>query len=332
LRILAVTSANSGVGYHRIMMPLVHMQKDYCMITDTLTDELFEKGNYDIMVMNRFLSNIEIETIIELRKRFGFKLIVDNDDHWKLDPSHILAQRYHDYGITDYIIRYIEIADLCTTTHERLADEISQYNKNVKILPNALPYGKEQFLDNKVDSDLVRFFWSGSGTHIHDLDLLKNPMKRCVGLPIHTIMAGYNEQEKILWDRMIGSFTCGLKLNPKIFNYNEVTKYMAAYADSDVSVIPLVDNKFNSMKSNLKVLETAAKKNPAIVSEINPYLGLPVHYVKKQGDWFKHIRDLTFDHDMRIDSGLKLFEYCQRNFNFDKINSERFSIYKQLIS
>lgn len=331
MRILAVTSAHSGVGYHRLMMPLVHMKKDYCFITDTLSDELFEKGNYDIMVMNRFLSNVNVETLNELKKRYKFKLIVDNDDYWSLDPSHILAQRYYEYGITEQIIEYLKIADICTCTHERLADEIKQYNSNVYILPNALPYGQEQFLDNKVESNEVRFFWSGSGTHVSDIDILKRPLQRCMNLPLRMVMAGYNEAEKHLWDRMIGAYTNGLKLNPTLYKYNEVTKYMAAYADSDVSLIPLVNNKFNSMKSNLKVLETAAKKNPAIVSEVNPYLGLPVHYVKKQSDWYRHIKDLTFDEAMRKESGLNLFEYCLKNFNFDKINDERYGIYKKII-
>ncbi len=34
-----------------------------------------------------------------------------------------------------------------------------------------------------------------------------------------------------------------------------------------------------------KVLETASKKNPAIVSHVNPYLDMPVHYVKSQKDY-----------------------------------------------
>ena len=57
MRILAITSKNSGVGYHRIMMPLVNMPKDYCMITDTLSEEVFE-GNYDLVIMNDFLEHV----------------------------------------------------------------------------------------------------------------------------------------------------------------------------------------------------------------------------------------------------------------------------------
>ena len=93
MRILAITSKQSGVGYHRIMMPLVNMKKDYCLITDTLSEETFE-GKYDIVVMNRMLANVTPDQMIKWRKKYGFKLVVDNDDHWHLDPSHILYQNY----------------------------------------------------------------------------------------------------------------------------------------------------------------------------------------------------------------------------------------------
>ena len=331
MRILGFTTPNSGVGYHRIMMPLVNMQKEYLLLTDTISDEIFEKG-FDIVLINRFIGIEQLQLIKDFRKKYNFKLIIDNDDYWYLEPSHPLYENYVGNDLTERIIELMEIADLCTCTHERLADEIYKHNKNVEILPNGLPYGREQFMDNKVDSALVRFFWSGSGTHDKDVDILKHPMKRCLGLPIRTIVAGYHDNDKQMWDRIVGSFTCGLKLNPTIYKYNEVFKYMSAYADGDVSLIPLVDNKFNGMKSNLKVLETATKKNPAIVSAVNPYLGLPVHYVKKQTDWYKHIKDLTFDKAMREESGINLFEYCNKHFNIDLINAKRFDIYSKLIT
>jgi hypothetical protein len=312
------------------MMPLVNLEKEYAMVTDTINHEILD-NNYDILLINRVLSNISVEAICELRKQYGFKLVVDNDDFWELDSNHVLYSTYKDLGIVDRIKGFIQEADLCTCTHERLADEIYKINKNVHILPNALPYGREQFLDNKVESDKVRLFWSGSATHEHDLAILRNPMKRLLGMPIKAVIAGYNEVEKHLWDRMIASFTCSLRLNPTIYNYNEVHKYMAAYADSDISLIPLQETKFTGMKSNLKVLETASKKNPAIVSYVNPYLNLPVHYVKKQSDWFKHINDLVNDKQMREESGNQLFEYCNKHYNFDLINSKRKDIYRQIL-
>ncbi len=72
MRILAITSKNSGVGYHRIMMPLVNMPKDYCMITDTISEEVFE-GNYDLVIMNRMLANITPQQMIEWRNKYNFQ-------------------------------------------------------------------------------------------------------------------------------------------------------------------------------------------------------------------------------------------------------------------
>jgi len=281
--------------------------------------------------MNRMLANITPEQMSEWRKKYGFKLIVDNDDYWHLDPSHILYERYVLNNVPQQIINWIQIADLCTVTHERLAEEVYQYNQNVEILPNAIPYGEEQFKDYKTESDIVRLFWSGSGTHGKDMEILRNPMKR-INFPVKTVIAGYNEGEKPIWDGMIAAFTNGLKLNPKIYNYNEVTSYMAAYCDSDISVIPLIDSKFNSMKSNLKVLETAAKKNPAIVSNVHPYKGFyPACHVNSQKDWYYWIKLLTHDQAARKQYGNDLYEYCNKNFNLHEVNKHRFAIYNKLI-
>jgi hypothetical protein len=299
-------------------------------MTDTISEETFE-GNYDIVVINRMLANITPDQMIEWRKKYGFKLVVDNDDYWQLDASHILYERYVLNNVTEQILSWIRIADLCTCTHERLADEIYQYNQNVEILPNAIPYGEEQFLLDKKPSDLVRLFWSGSGTHGRDLEILRNPMKR-INFPVRTIIAGYNETEKPIWDGMIGAFTNGLKLNPTIYNYNQVTEYMAAYCDSDISLIPLIDSKFNSMKSNLKVLETASKKNPAIVSNVHPYKGFyPACHVNSQKDWYYWIKLLVRDQDARVHYGNALYDYCNKNFNLHQVNKQRFAIYSKLI-
>ena len=77
MRILAITSKFSGVGYHRIMMPLVNMKKDYCMITDVINEAVID-NNYDIVLFNRFLAHTEINMLEEMRNKYKFKLIVDN--------------------------------------------------------------------------------------------------------------------------------------------------------------------------------------------------------------------------------------------------------------
>lgn len=337
MRILALANVNSGVAYHRIVMPLVYMMQgrpqDFVKITNQVTEETLEEG-WDILLINRTVA-FDIPTIESWRKRYGFKLVVDNDDYWNLDPHHVLYEYYKQGKISEHIQDFIRIADLCTVTHHRLADAVYRLNKNVHILPNALPYGDGQFNDAKLPSDKVRLFWSGSDTHAQDLSIIRNPMQRIYGdfdlrNKVKTIMAGYAERSKPVWDIMAAAFTNGLRFDSTIYQFTAPDKYMGAYTDSDISVIPLLSSGFNGMKSNLKVLETAAKRNPAIVSMTDPYLDMPVCYVRTQQYWYKWVKELVNDKAMRIEKGNELYEFCNKHYNLKTINWKRYELYSSV--
>ena len=333
MRILALGSLNSGVSFHRIIMPLIYMvqnTKDFVKITNQIDEKELEQG-WDVVVMNRSVS-FPYQNVEAWKQKYGFKLIVDNDDFWELDPYHNLADYYLKNDVASKIKGYISIADVCTVTHARLADEVYKVNKNVHILPNALPYGDGQFTAAKQPSDKVRLFWSGSDTHAQDVSLLRNPMQRVYGdydlrTKIKTNMAGYTEKSKLIWDVMISAFTTGLRFDSTIYQIAMPEKYMHAYCDSDISIIPLLETRFNAFKSNLKVLEAAAKHNPAIVSMVDPYLDMPVCYVRTQQFWYKWIKELVNDKAMRIEKGQELFNFCNKHFNLITINKKRHELY-----
>ncbi len=115
MRILVLTTQGSGVGYHRLMLPIYYLEKTYAFFTDTLTDEILEE-NFDIVLFNRFIPGVPLETLLEKRNKYGFKMICDIDDYWILDRSHILESVYP----TQEIINHIKEADLVTCTNERL--------------------------------------------------------------------------------------------------------------------------------------------------------------------------------------------------------------------
>ena len=337
MKILALGNLNNGVAFHRIIMPLVYMMQDkpndYVKITNQIDEEELEKG-WDLVVMNRSVS-FPASKMAEWKDKYGFKLVVDNDDFWELDPHHLLAEYYSTNKIADRIKEYIEVADICTVTHERLAGEVYKLNTNVHILPNGLPYGDGQFGHQKLKSDKVRLFWSGSDTHCQDIAILRQPMKRIFGdadlrSKVKTIMAGYSEKSKPVWDIMASAFTHGLKFDSTIYTFNPPEKYMNAYCDSDISIIPLLDTRFNAFKSNLKVLETAAKMNPAIVSHVNPYLDLPVCYAPTQQYWYKWVKELVNDAALREAKGRELYEFCNKHYNLKTINEKRYAIYTSI--
>lgn len=334
MRILVITQQNSGVGYHRLMLPIYYMQKDFAFFTDTINDEILAE-NYDLVVVNRYIPSCHIDDLVAYREKYGFKLILDIDDFWHLDPWHILFDQYDPYPI----IEHIKIADLVTCTNMTLRYEISQYNKNVHVLPNALPYGKDQFLDVHVPGDKIRIVYTGSITHEKDVALLRNPFKKVLGDKMLSdqldfTLCGYdpaNDYSKMVWGRMINDFTVGMKMNGGIKKALPIMEYMNFYNEADISVVPLVESKFNTMKSNLKVLEAATKKIPVIVSNVDPYKGCPYTVkVENQTDWYKNIKKLATDAIYRKEIGEANYQWCADNFHLDKINKLREQIFESL--
>jgi glycosyltransferase involved in cell wall biosynthesis len=317
-------------------MPIAFMQKDFAMFTDTLTDDILKDG-YDIVLINRYVSNISVLAICEMRKKHGFKLVVDIDDYWHLDPFHILYGRYPYKEIMDHI----RAADMVTCTHDRLLSEIKELNKNVHCLPNALPYGQDQFVsDHTPSTGRVRFIYTGSVTHEKDVDLLRNPMKRVASdtnleSKIHFCLCGYQPENKYtepIWHRMIGSFLCGFKVQGYVKAELPVDQYMDFYKEADVSVVPLVYSKFNSMKSNLKVLEAACKKIPVIASCVQPYSDcLYIHPVHSQGDWYTGIKKLATDSIYRQELGEANHEWCVTHFDLMKVNETRRQLFESIV-
>ena len=332
MRILVLTAPNSGVGYHRLMLPIYYLEKNYAMFTDALTDEVLEE-NFDLVIFNRFIPGTTLKTLIEKRDKYGFKIICDIDDYWILDSSHILAGVYP----TQEIINHIKIADLVTCTNEKLWNEIRPLNSNVAILPNALPYGNDQFTDVREYTDKVKFVYTGSITHEEDIKIIQFPFKKVASdnslrNKVHFQLCGFDDRGEgsaHIWHRMISNFTCGLKLGD-VKRFLPVSEYMNFYNDADCSIVPLRATRFNSMKSNLKLLEAATKKIPVIGSHVEPYVNSPMIEINYQSDWYKEIKKVTEDAIYRQEKGLQLFEWAVTNFSLFKVNEKRKQLYASI--
>jgi glycosyltransferase involved in cell wall biosynthesis len=333
MRIITVGQRNSGVSFHRLFNPVIYLPKEYAMMTDVLTEEELEKG-YDILFINRYMAGMEVDEVVRLREKYGFKLVVDVDDYWNLDAWHILYGKYP----TQKVIDHIKVADLVTCSNNDLAVQIDELNPNWIVIPNALPYGEDQFTDVKTESEKVRFVYAGSVTHEKDIAILKNPMKRVAGDSMvknnaNFILCGYSEDKQVgePWGRMINDYMCGFKVDGYIRGALPVDQYMNFYNEADACLVPLVDSKFNSMKSNLKVLEAATKNAAVIASNVKPYSECKyIIPVNNQSDWFANIKKVVKDAIYRQDMGLANGEWCRENFNLVKVNQLRTQIFNAL--
>jgi len=316
---------NSGPKAHRIYFPLALMGAEYNLATG-LTES---NCNVDIVFVNRLISNNSINNVLELREKHGFKLVIDFDDHWRLDRSHLLYNMYKLTKASEVMQEYIKIADAVTVTHERLYSEVLPLNKNCYILPNAIPQSGQFLFKKQHDNDL-RFFWAGGVTHKNDIALLKGFVRNISRPGIKFVMGGYEEKNKE-WKSMASDFTDSGRVRHELLKSLNVLEYYAHYSKCDIALIPLVENSFNIYKSNLKILEAANIGAPVIVSRVNPYLNFPeniVNYVDNKTTWYKEGLKLINSRMLRQNQGEALKEYCDEHFNFEKINKERKQIFE----
>jgi glycosyltransferase involved in cell wall biosynthesis len=324
---------HSGPKYHRLLAPCVLMPDIELSVARSLTEQ--NLSECDILFINRAIGRVAQgtveETMNDLKRTYNFKLIVDFDDHWELGPDHLLYKDYLSDGKTDTMIGYLRAADAVTVTHERLANEVKEFNSNVHILPNSIP-DWTQFKVSKQPDKLTRLFWAGSITHDKDLELLRRPLQLIKRDKVRFVMGGYKATKE--WDRMAKVFTTDSAYNTEVLEALPVEQYYAMYSKCDIALIPLLDTKFNSHKSNLKMLEAAHIGAPVIVSRVHPYLDFPedlVNYVDVNNTWFSQIRRLLNDRDFAIDQGKRLKEYCSAVYNFDQINSKRKKLFDETI-
>jgi glycosyltransferase involved in cell wall biosynthesis len=334
ISILGMGTAQSGVSYHRIALPMGYMENVTGIVTNDLKHDLIQP-KYDIFFYNRV--NPYHDKHNEFRKEMGCKIVMDIDDDWDLPLNHLMFEQY--IHLKPKIIRNMYDADMVTCSTERLAEKVKKFNSNVHVFPNALPYGKDQFTNDRYEDEKVRIFWCGGITHKEDLRLVREGVRRLRNAKdkIKMVIGGYdtaNEFTKRLWDRMVDFMTDLRYLPHEILPAHRPYDYMELYRHADIMLVPLVADGWSAYKSNLKLLEAAAKGIPVICSAVPPYsddADAPVLWVHKQSDWYEHMNFLIHNKNAREDYGQKIHEWAINKYNLPTINEVRRSTFANLV-
>jgi len=202
INVLVLPSDTTGVGKFRSVDPHTFLQDlyndDFHVNIDyePRINDLNYWKKYQIVHVHRNIGH-DYEaspTIIQNLKSLGIKVIVDIDDYWlptKEHPIHsiIVANKLH-----EKIINNLKVADYVTTTTKFFADEISKFNKNVVIFPNAINPKEAQFNEPTPKSDRIRVGWLGGSSHLHDLKLLDGMVNKNSSLKdqIQYVLCGFD--------------------------------------------------------------------------------------------------------------------------------------------
>lgn len=271
----------SACDYHRIINPVKYLGMPTTRNINMAT----------LVVFNR-LPGIGIDFLLELKKSIGFKMICDLDDYWELYEGHYVADNWAKYNVRGNIIRMIKEADAVTVTTDYLGQKVKEFNKNVIVIPNALPYGDDQFAGKRQP-------WSGKVKYI----------------------GGRTHKEDL---RVAG-------LNYDIPQQLPIEYYMNHYKGVNICVAPLMDNEFNRCKSNLKVLEAGVNYQAIITSKIEPYLNIPGVEYADNGQWGEKISKMVGDEKYSNEKGLEIGEYVRIRYDLRKVNEVRRQLYEYMV-
>lgn len=224
----------------------------------------------------------------------GSRFILDLDDYWILPDSNPHKYTWDKQQVPKRIEANIKSALAVTVTNQQLADKVLPLNKNVHIVPNSLPFDKGQF--TKTEPDFSRLVFAGGKSHAVDIRML-------TGLPV--------------------LYYGGLNWGPVL----PIERYMQAYDNKGVSLVPLEPGEFNSCKSNLKVLEAGAKGLACMCSDTLPYANDKDRPHIFLTDDFH--RDVTYTTEKELAAKAKtLASHVRKHYHMDDVNKLRVEVLK----
>ena len=294
MKILAVYTGE-GSKYHRVKLPLSFFKDHEVIFTDGLDEFLLT--DIDILWIHW---NFKVQPVYLslFREKYKFKIILDIDDSWNVPNNHVSSNVQLSALFSK---AYAAVADWIIVSNPKLIPEVSKINLNISVVPNHIPYGYDQFklvTESKEDfmNRRIKVGFFGGHNHYNDWMEIQGQINTLVKNPLFKEQAdfylcGYSSTNA-WWNKLKDKFPYA-----KLIQGSKVEDYMPVY-DLDISLCPLEDNHFNRCKSDLKILEAAARKSICVVDPI--YKELSIHadshfVVKNEKDWHRIPLDLISD-------------------------------------
>lgn len=282
-RIFAWQTDGSGCYYYRLWLPLSHLPADKFSYTiGAPGEDIFD---YDIVIGQRIAGESQLWN--ELCSHPNILAVYDiDDDLLNIDPENYVPHSIY-APLRDATRRNIEMANIVTASTPKLAEYLSRFNSNVRVVRNCV---SNELPETPRRQRLgLTIGWGGSMFHQQDwggmIDVLKKVRHMHPTIGLRCIGANY-------MTGLHGVSTSG---------FTTVDRYHEEL-DFHIGIAPLMDSPFNQRKSWIKTLEYAARGIPAVASNVGQYdewidHGVNGYLVKpgEWGDWIAALHTLTYD-------------------------------------
>lgn len=321
MKVLLIGTKTDGVYYHRLFIPYNRINEGTDIeVMGTYTADgitIAEAKQFDAIIFNRTISQqLNPFPIFAKCQAAKTKIIMDIDDYWYAPPGHPVRGHWVKTNFSKCCEDQLKHADFITTTHAHLRDEIIRLGidkRKVVVCKNAIDPQEPQY--NQQFTQKPGLMWQGSSTHNHDLKLLSD-----IEQPI--TLCGYHKSDE--WAVMVKNVK-----KPKLRGGLPVDSYMNHYHDCNIALIPLVNNKFNRYKSELKMIEAGWANKAVIVSDIHPYTNIAKHMINcaaAKVDFKFYVDLLLKNKNLQEDLRGKLHEDVKQRYLINRPNERRLEI------
>lgn len=309
-----------GAGWVRLGQYLPHFSYDVLVGTLVwyytefkVSDNAGVLHDVDTIIMQRLMHD-GLADHIKKARAVGQVIINDVDDwYWGLDPSNNAWKASHPKTNkkenTNFYRQVINASSIVTTSTPFLKDKMSQWNKNVLLLPNTVDTKAFSKHDHTQNEDVV-IGWAGSTAHRSgDLQTLRGVLPTTQNTTTHiSYLHGghfhsspsFAEQVGLPKEMVKTLPTCDPQDYPKLLQM-------------DIGIAPLRDTPFNHAKSEIKLLEYSASGIPWIGSALSAYVSLRDEFgcgrvAQRPREWQRHLNELISSRALRQEEGERLYE------------------------
>jgi len=202
IKVLVVPSDRTGVGKFRSVDPHIFLQNLYPddfhvdIVYEPPYDDVNYWTQYQIVSFHRSIGPDfeKAHRLIQMLNSLGVITVCDIDDYWMPGKEHPIHDIIKVHKINEKITANLKVAKYVTTTTSIFADEISKYNKNVVVFPNAINPNESQFKEPTLESDRLRIGWLGGSSHLHDIQLLDQGFGKITSLKdkVQYVLCGFD--------------------------------------------------------------------------------------------------------------------------------------------
>lgn len=318
-----------GVDYARVISPMKNLN-GYRGIKTEIYNHKFEKHNdptewFEVMENNQifFFNYIHnpwgFAAFGTLARKFGVKLVMDlDDDIWDLHDDNPAKAIFHkgSEALSNFTSICNEV-DYMTTTNEYLRNVIiNNTNKTadkIKIIPNYIDLKLYDHKSPFKDDGQIQLLHFGSSTHGNDLDDhqfflgVDRIMKEYPNVALKTVSGSFLAKFRKRWGQRY-EFTEG---QPDVYTWIK-DGFRKSMDETDILVVPLIDDIYNRCKSQIKWLEASSAGKPGIFQDIRQYSevvnGSNGILASKDTEWYRGIKSMIDDKELRRKMGQNAFE------------------------